>query len=100
MEAAFRLFTKSPVGMQLDETPTTSLFKGFDTVYLWILRRFANLVPDMNRFDLHNYVANGFDISWTQVLLTDNLIPLLGYLIPWLVVSYYMMNSREIANPT
>ena len=47
-----------------------------DRVFTWVLGRLLNLIPDVNRFDLHMYVANGFDVSLTNVLLIDNLIPL------------------------
>jgi hypothetical protein len=70
-----------------------------DTFYRWCLSFFLNIVPDVTRYDLHPYVANGFDISWSQVLLLDNLVPLLGYLFPWAVLAFYLMKYREIANP-
>ena len=72
---------------------------GVDEVYRWWLRRFLNLIPDVTRYDLHQYVANGFDISWSQVLFLDNLLPLLGYLLPWAILAFYLMKYREIANP-
>ncbi|MFO0865177.1 MAG: hypothetical protein U0744_11090 [Gemmataceae bacterium] len=98
-EAAFRLFTRSSVGGSLPRNPGASLLQGVPPT-CGVLRRLVNLVPDVNRFDLHNYVANGFDASWSRILFVDNFIPLLGYLIPWAVLAYYLMNSREIANPT
>jgi hypothetical protein len=64
------------------------------------MRRVLNLIPDVNRFDLHPYVANGFDVPVLNVLVIDNLIPLVGYLLPWAILAYYMMKYREIANPT
>jgi hypothetical protein len=54
----------------------------------------------VDRFDLHVYVANGFDISWMPVLLLDNLAPLLAYLVPCGVLAFYLMKFREVANPT
>ena len=45
------------------------------------------LLPDVERYDLHNYVANGFDISWTQVILADNFLPLIAYLVPWALLA-------------
>ena len=62
--------------------------------------RILNLVPDVGRHDLHQYVANGFDIGLLDVLLVDNLLPLLGYLAPWAILAYYLMKYREIANPS
>jgi hypothetical protein len=99
IEAAVRLINRLPVAGQLDDTPSTTVITGVDEMYRWWLRRFLNLVPDVTRYDLHPYVANGFDISWGQVLLLDNIIPLLGYLIPWAVLAFYLMKYREIANP-
>jgi hypothetical protein len=99
MESMQRLFTHQPLGVPLDANPTTTVVRAVDDVYRWWLQRFLKIIPDVNRFDLHNYVANGFDISWTKVLFLDNLIPLLGYLIPWAVLAFYLMKYREIANP-
>ncbi|MCI0376167.1 MAG: ABC transporter permease [Gemmataceae bacterium] len=99
LEAAFRIITRTSQGAPLDQTPTASLLQGGDDVYRWWMRRFLNLLPDVSRHDLHQYVANGFDISWGQVLLTDNLIPLVAYLLPWGILAFYLMKFREIANP-
>jgi len=71
-----------------------------DDAYRWYLRRVLSAIPDVTRYDLTAYVANGFDISWGQVLFADTLIPLLGYLLPCAILAYYLMNEREIANPT
>ncbi len=100
MESAFRLITRSPLATPIDPGPTASLLQGTDEFYRWMLRRFLNLIPDINRHDLHQYVANGFDISWSQVLLVDNFLPLLACLVPCGILAFYLMKFREIANPT
>jgi hypothetical protein len=100
IESAHRLFSRLPQGVPLEQGATTSLLQGLDDVYRWWLRRFIDLVPDVNRYDLHQYVANGFDISWGRVLLLDNMVPLVGYLVPCAVLAYYLMKFREVANPT
>ena len=61
---------------------------------------FSELIPDINRFDLSKYIANGFDISWFDVLFVDSFIRLVGYLLPWIVLGYYLIKYREVANPT
>jgi hypothetical protein len=99
VESAVRLFTRSAPAVPLDDTPVTSVVTGADEIYRWWLRRFMNLVPDVTRYDLHHYVANGFDISWSRVLFLDNLLPLMGYLFPWAILAFYLMKYREIANP-
>lgn len=100
MESAYRIITHSPLAAPIEAGPAASLLAGTDEVYRWWLRRFLNLIPDINRYDLHQYVANGFDISWSQVLIPDNILPLIGYLVPWGILAFYLMKYREIANPT
>jgi hypothetical protein len=99
MEAVYRLGANRPIGAPITESPAHSLIKGVDAFFSWWVGRFLALVPDVNRYDLHQYVANGFDIGWSNVLIIDNLLPLAGYLLPWAVLAYYLMKYREIANP-
>jgi hypothetical protein len=86
--------------MPADGTPLAGFISRIDDFYRWWLQMVLNIIPDVNRFDLINYVANGFDITWGQVLFLDNFVYLVGYLLPWIVLSYYLMKFREIANPT
>jgi hypothetical protein len=72
----------------------------FDQAHANFLEVILKMIPDVNRFDLSRYVANGFDISVIRVLFLDNLLPLLAYLLPWFLLSYYLIQSREVANPT
>lgn len=100
LEAAQRLFSHAPEAAPLDNTPMLTVVKGLDSVFQWVLQRFLTVVPDINRFYLDNYVGNGFDISWGQVLFLDNFIYLVAYLVPWAILAYYLMQYREIANPS
>jgi len=99
-EAFTRIVSRNNMVAPLEESPGVTVIQGFDVVFRWQLRRILTLIPDAARFDLHPYVANGFDISASRILFVDNFLPLLGYLIPWFVLAYYLINYREIANPT
>jgi hypothetical protein len=100
-ESLYRMTNKQGVVVQLDQNnPTVDVFRTLDVGYRWFLRRVFSLIPDITRFDLTAYVSSGFDVSWGQVLFADTLVPLLGYLVPCGILAYYLMNSREIANPT
>ncbi|MBI2803578.1 MAG: hypothetical protein HYX68_01175 [Planctomycetes bacterium] len=99
-EALVRLSTRMSIAGELEKTPTTSLIHFVDSAFGWWINRILNLIPDIDRHDLNQYVANGFDIGWTQILFFDNVVPLAGYLIPWAVLAYYLMKFREIANPS
>jgi len=100
LESAQRLVSRLPEAAPLENSPTTAVIKGIDFAYRWVLERFLTVIPDVNRYYLDNYVGNGFDISWTQVLLLDNVLYLIAYLTPWAILSYYLMEFREIANPS
>ncbi len=71
---------------------------GSDKVFRMMLRAVSSIFPDVERYNLKELVAAGFDISWTEILLVDNLLPLAGYLLPWLVLAYYLIKWREVAS--
>lgn len=97
MEALVRLSRNQSVGYQLDKTPTVVVAENIDKIFSFGLRGVLYFFPDVKRFGLTEYVARGFDIPVGQ-LLFDNLLPLLGYLLPWTILAYYLIKSREIAS--
>jgi ABC-type transport system involved in multi-copper enzyme maturation permease subunit len=99
-EALVRIVSTKPIAAPLDDSPSTSVVKAVDEVFRWWFRRLLNLLPDIDRYDLHPYVANGFDIPLVEVLLIDNILALFAYLVPWALLAYYLIQFREIANPT
>jgi ABC-type transport system involved in multi-copper enzyme maturation permease subunit len=100
LEAFVRLQEGKNLIVPLDEsTPTVMVALWLDKIFEWVLRRILNLLPDVSRFDLTKYVAQGFDIGIfgrDNSLVLDGLI-LVAYLLPWVVLGYYLMKSREIA---
>jgi hypothetical protein len=97
LESFVRLVTtKGAPTVQLESTPTADLAKGTDVAYRWILRLFMQVIPDVDRFDWTNYVAEGFNIATWEVAIL-NLVLVAGYLLPWAVLSYYLIKTREIA---
>jgi hypothetical protein len=100
LESALRIGGHMPLAAKLEDSPTKTLVDAIDGFFSWWIGRVMNLIPNVNRHDLVQYVANGFDIGMLDVLLLDNVLPLAGYLIPWAILAYYLMKYREIANPT
>ncbi len=98
VEAAIRVAQNKPGAVEL-EGPIFGLVKGLDEGSKWLLRRFLDILPEVKRFNLDEYVASGFGIPWSHVLLLDNLIPLVAYLTPWAILAYYLMRYQEVANP-
>jgi hypothetical protein len=100
IESVTRIVQGQTMGMPLEKSPTTDLAYFGDAVFRHVLGFILRIIPDVTRYNLTDYVANGFDIPWGQVLFLDNFLPLVGYLLPWAVLAYYLMNSREVANPS
>lgn len=67
-----------------------------DSGYGWVIRRFANLVPDVEGFSWSHFLREGFNVDFEFLVM--NLIVLIGYLLPWGVLAYFLMRSREVAN--
>ncbi len=99
LEAFQRLRTKAPLAGKLEESAANSMVLAADEGYRWFLSFVLKAIPDETRYNLTQYVADGFNISLSQHLFLDNFLPLVGYLLPWGVLAYYLMESREIANP-
>ena len=97
MESFVRLVNRESLVTPLESTPATNLALGSDHIYRWLLRRFLDIIPDIDKFDWTNYVAEGFNISGTNMVLL-NIVILAGYLLPWAFLAYYLMKSREIAS--
>lgn len=96
MEAFLRLSQGANLVTPLDQTPGVRVAQISDLAFRGFLRGVLSVIPDVDRYDLTTYVSQGFNISG-GLLLWDNILPLLGYLIPCTVLGYYLMKSREIA---
>jgi hypothetical protein len=91
-----RLLQGQNLTAPLEETPIKKTGEVFDEAFRWFLQHFLSLIPDVDRFDLSMHVSEGFDISGTDLFLCALL--LLGYLLPWAVLGYYLLKSREVAS--
>jgi ABC-type transport system involved in multi-copper enzyme maturation permease subunit len=86
---------QTPAGEADKQTPSVQVALFGDDIFRWVLRRFMNILPDAERFTWSNYLAQGFSIRPDFIVL--NLLFLVGYLLPWAILAYYLMRSREIA---
>jgi hypothetical protein len=80
----------------LEQNTSRYLFGAFDPIFRWVMGRVYDLIPDVDRFDLTRFVSEGFDISSGQLLIT--LLLLIGYLLPWAVLAFYLLKWREVAS--
>jgi hypothetical protein len=99
MEAALKLIRRELVGPSPDQSGTTAerIVAAWDESFRWTLRLILHVFPDLHRFDLTNYVAEGFNIGSSETVLTFLLV-LVPYLLPWFVLGYYLITWREVAS--
>jgi hypothetical protein len=97
MESFFRLVGRHNLVTPLEETTATRVATGSDEAFRWVMGRFINMLPDVDRFNFSDRVANGFNVAVVSQDLLPSFLMLVGYLVPWFVLSYYLIESREIA---
>lgn len=95
-ETISRLVKAETPTAQLSDTSGTKVILAFDKGFAWLVRRIQNIIPDVESFTWTDFVSEGFNVN-TEYLLV-NVLVLIGYLLPWGVLAYYLMKSREVAN--
>ncbi len=98
MEALVRLANRQVALVQLEDSTAATVATNSDYVSRWFIRRVLDIIPDVDRYNLTTYVGEGFNIPISQLLLDCYLLA--RYLLPWIVLSYYLIKWREIAAPT
>lgn len=66
-----------------------------DRLGAWFFRRIQNVIPDAESFNWTQFVSEGFNINSEYLIV--NLLVTFGYLLPWAILAYYLMKSREVA---
>ncbi len=98
MEALVRLANRQVALIPLEDSTAAKVASTSDIGFRGFMYVVLNLLPDMDRYDLRNYVSEGFNIPLMQLVLDGGVLVL--YLLPWIILAYYLMKWREIAAPT
>jgi hypothetical protein len=96
LESLVRLVKHESLVTPLESTAGTDFAQGTDKLYRIILQGLLHMFPDVDRLDWTSYVAEGFNIGMATTVLLSTLM-LVAYLLPWAILAYYLMKSREIA---
>ncbi|MCY2962801.1 MAG: hypothetical protein NT069_03970 [Planctomycetota bacterium] len=94
-ESLYRLPTHISPQIDVEDTTTQRIIKAVDNVELNALWGVKHLFPDFTQFDTTPYVANSFDVPWAEALL-PNLATTIGFCVPWIIVGYFALKSREL----
>jgi hypothetical protein len=94
-ESLTRLLQATTPTAELEDTATRRTIGYGDQFYAWVFRRYENIVPNIDAFTWTNYLKEGFNINVEYLVM--NVIILIGYLLPWALLSYYLIRNREVA---
>jgi hypothetical protein len=94
-EALTRTLRTDTPTAQLEQSAVVRTAGVGDQGFAWVFRRVLNVVPDVEAFAWTDYLKEGFNISGEYLLM--NLVVLFGYLLPWALLSYYLIRNREVA---
>jgi ABC-type transport system involved in multi-copper enzyme maturation permease subunit len=95
-EATSRMLKAESPTTPLTEGAGTAVIQRLDQFWAWVFRRVQNVIPDVEQFTWTNFVSEGFNVSGEYLVI--NLLVMIGYLLPWFVLAYYLMKTREIAS--
>jgi ABC-type transport system involved in multi-copper enzyme maturation permease subunit len=95
-ESMSRLVRTEQPTTPLSDSAGAKVLQGLDFGWAWVVRRIQNVIPDVESFTWTDFVSEGFNINAEYLVI--NLVVTLGYLLPWAVLAYYLMKSREVAN--
>ncbi len=95
IESVTRLVTQQNVMIPMDAGLTTDVIKMMDFVAQGFLFVCSSILPPFGQFNYADYVAYGFDISASLLLM--RLLSVLGYLVPVFLVGYFFLKTREVA---
>jgi hypothetical protein len=93
--SSYNLALRNTAGVQ-DITTSYRVVEFSDEVILWQFRLVLRILPDVDRFDLTDYVAEGFNIPGGQLLITGLMVA--GYLAACALAAYFLIKVREIAS--
>ena len=81
---------------QRGESALEKLNTGLDVMFQWLIRRLENVIPDVEGYAWSHFVREGFNVNFE--FLAMNAICLVGYLLPWTMLAFYLLRSREVAD--
>jgi hypothetical protein len=95
-EASLRLINKENMVSQLPDNMSTRTLQKLDVYVRYLFKLVHAALPDLKLYDRKVFVAEGFDIPWDELGAT--FIRLLMYLFPLILIGYFLLCTREVAN--
>lgn len=102
IESLIRIYDHKNPMVELDPTARNRFIKQVDKIPFFGLQIVSRIVPNFDRFKMSEYVANGFDVPFTQPVppydsaLLPAILSLAAFTFPCLLLAYYSLKLREL----
>ncbi|MFT3882030.1 MAG: hypothetical protein QM703_20540 [Gemmatales bacterium] len=96
LESFYRLVNKENMVTRLQDSTATRAIVALDDSTRHLFKLVHAALPDVEIYDRKLFVAEGFDIPMGELLAT--FLRLLMYSFPLLLLGYFLLSGREIAN--
>jgi hypothetical protein len=95
IESLVRLVTQMNQQADIEQGFVRWAITTFDPILARLLSAVGAVIPDLSTIETSEYVASGFDIpAW---LMARNALLVIGYVIPVIIVGYFLFRGRETA---
>lgn len=94
-ESFYRLVNNTKISVTLEQNRGTRFIQASDFTLEKLFAALYRILPDLGVYDRSMFVAEGFNVPAGE--LGAALVLLLIYLVPYLIIGYYLINLREIA---
>jgi ABC-type transport system involved in multi-copper enzyme maturation permease subunit len=95
-ESLYRLIRRENIIAPLERTTGVSVVEGADVGFRVLFKGLLSVLPDLGQYDRSVFIAEGFNVPAAGIAVSAAI--LLIYLFPFLLLGYYLMSAREIAN--
>lgn len=95
-ESFYRLANKENMVSKLQDSTATRTVEALDSSTRYVFKLVHAALPDVEIYDRKLFVSEGFDIPMGEMLAT--FIRLVMYSFPLLLLGYFLLCGREIAN--
>jgi hypothetical protein len=94
-DSLVRIPTHTNPTVELGDKFVYKMIKVLDEIELNGLWAIQHLFPDFGSFDTTEYVANAYDVPWSEAML-PSLMTTAGFCLPWILVGYFSLQLREL----
>ena len=94
-ESLIRLLTHDNQMSELAPTAGVVLAKTLDSLVMPLMSMLVFVVPNFNAMDVSNLVADGYAVTWSDIVL--NTLLAIAYALPFSLAGYFILKNREVA---